>query len=113
MSKTIARVATTGLAGFGMLAMSSAAHAQSCILCYTSAAAAGPGAIHALDMGILTLLIPALVLFIAICGLIAYRIRVASTPESSRSTAPVGRPHFGISFLRRVLRQRRSASATA
>ena len=105
------RMAKMSLAGLGMLGLSTAAHAQGCILCYTSAAAGGPGAMHALDMGVLALLIPSLVLFIAIFALIAYRVRVASAPVRSTVVAP--RLHLSSSFLRRVFRQRRSVSATA
>jgi|SRR5580704_3063566 hypothetical protein len=104
-------MAKMSLAGLGMLGLSTAAHAQGCVLCYTSAAAAGPGAMHALDMGVLALLIPALVLFIAIFSLIAYRVRVASRPVHAVAVAP--RLNLSTSFLRRVFRQRRSVSATA
>jgi len=107
------RMATLSLAGLGMLGLSTAAHAQGCVLCYTSAAASGSAGIHALDMGVLTLLIPALVLFIAIFALIAYRVRVASAAVQAPSAAPAPRLRFSTFFLRRVLRQRRSASVTA
>jgi len=59
-------------------AASPAAHAQGCVLCYTSAAASGPAGIHALQVGMVVLLFPALSLFLAVGGLIFYRARLAS-----------------------------------
>lgn len=105
------KMAITSLAALGMMGLSTAAHAQGCILCYTSAAAGGPGVMHALDMGVLALLIPSLFLFIAIFALIAYRVRVATASERSAAAAP--RLNLSTSLLRRMFRQRRSASATA
>ena len=51
------------------------AFAQGCALCYTTAAAAGPAAARALDLGILVLLVPTLVLFISV---IAFAVRRAA-----------------------------------
>ncbi len=42
------------------------AFAQGCAMCYTSAAGAGSRAAHALDFGILVLLLPTLVLFLSV-----------------------------------------------
>jgi hypothetical protein len=42
------------------LALSSFAHAQSCVMCYTSTSAQNPHARHAMNAGILILLVPAL-----------------------------------------------------
>jgi hypothetical protein len=56
----------------GLLGSAPAAWAQGCILCYTSAAAGGPGVTNALRWGVLTLLIPALSLFIGL-GLLVWR----------------------------------------
>ena len=55
------------------------AFAQGCAMCYTTAAAAGPGAARALDLGILVLLVPTLVLFVAVLG---FAIRRAAAAES-------------------------------
>ena len=44
------------------------AFAQGCAMCYTTAAAAGPGAARSLDLGILVLLVPTLVLFVSVLG---------------------------------------------
>ena len=49
------------------LAASSTAYAQSCAMCYTSAAAAKAGAIQALRSGILILVVPVVLM----CGVIA------------------------------------------
>lgn len=51
---------------FAFLAVAPAGIAQGCVMCYTSASAAGKRGERALDEAILTLLIPVLALFIAI-----------------------------------------------
>ena len=56
--------------------------AQGCALCYTSASAIGKAGERSLDIGILALLTPALVLFLAVMFLL-YRRAVAATAESS------------------------------
>jgi hypothetical protein len=48
------------------LAPAPAARAQGCVLCYTSLSAASPGAMHAFQMAMLVLLVPALLLFIGV-----------------------------------------------
>lgn len=75
----------------GLFAMAAApsAHAQSCILCYTSVAGGGPVVVHALQLGILTLLAPALLLFGGVFYLI-YRRAIAANEEDSQQ--PVARP---------------------
>src|SRR3989475_13081612 len=55
------------------------AFAQGCAMCYTTAAAAGPDAARALDLGILVLLVPTLVLFVSVLG---FAIRRAAATES-------------------------------
>ncbi len=50
------------------------ASAQSCAMCYTSAASSGQGAITALQHGIVILLCPPLLAFAAIC-VVAFRSR--------------------------------------
>jgi hypothetical protein len=52
-------------------------HAQSCAMCYQSAAAAGPQGGAALRHGILILFIPAISLFVGIFALIYHRRDVA------------------------------------
>src|SRR2546427_2622505 len=54
------------------------AFAQGCAMCYTTAAAAGPGAARALDLGILVLLVPPLVLFFSVFG---FSLPRAPAPE--------------------------------
>jgi len=58
------------LAFVGALAFAPGAAAQSCALCYTTASAAGVAGIHALHVGILALLIPALLLFLWVFSLV-------------------------------------------
>jgi hypothetical protein len=67
------RCARLLLVAFCALALAPTARAQGCALCYTTAAAAGAAAARAIDMGILVLLIPALVLFIAVLGFLVHR----------------------------------------
>jgi hypothetical protein len=54
------------------------AYAQGCALCYTTASAAGAAAQRSLDYGILTLLLPALTLFLCVI-IMLYRRAVAAT----------------------------------
>jgi uncharacterized membrane protein YjgN (DUF898 family) len=56
-----------------VLAASSTAYAQGCAMCYTSASAAKAGAIQALRSGILILLIPSLLIFVATAVLVIRR----------------------------------------
>src|SRR5579872_6349910 len=51
------------------------AWAQGCVLCYTSLAASGPGAMHAFQVAMFALLIPALLLFLSVFLLIFRRAR--------------------------------------
>jgi hypothetical protein len=55
-------------------------HAQGCVLCYTSLAAAGPKGFHAFEVAMFVLLAPALLLFLGLFLLI-YRRRVTALPE--------------------------------
>jgi hypothetical protein len=61
-----------------ILSSAHAAYAQNCALCYTSASALGQSAQRSLDFGILTLLTPALVLFLAVIFML-YRRAIAAT----------------------------------
>jgi hypothetical protein len=63
---------------FTILGAARGAYAQGCALCYTTASAAGAAAQRSLDYGILTLLLPALTLFLCVI-IILYRRAVAAT----------------------------------
>ncbi len=66
------------LAALAVLALAPSAFAQGCALCYTTAAAAGAAAAHALNIGILVLLVPALLMFIAILAFLVRRAAYAN-----------------------------------
>jgi hypothetical protein len=61
-----------------LLASTQGAFAQSCALCYASASALGQNAQRSLDIGILTLLTPALVLFAAVVFMLYRRATSAA-----------------------------------
>ena len=61
-----------------LFASTQGAFAQGCALCYSSASALGQNAERSLDIGILTLLTPALVLFAAVVFML-YRRATAAT----------------------------------
>jgi hypothetical protein len=61
-----------------VLGAATGAHAQGCILCYTTAAGAGAAAQRSLDFGILTLLAPALTMFLFVMFLL-YRRAVSAS----------------------------------
>jgi hypothetical protein len=63
---------------FTVLGAARGAYAQGCALCYTTASAAGAAAERSLDYGILTLLLPALILFLCVI-IMLYRRAVAAT----------------------------------
>jgi heme/copper-type cytochrome/quinol oxidase subunit 2 len=71
------RVKISLLAVFALLGTARGAFAQGCVLCYTTGSAAGPAAQRSLDLGILTLLAPALTLFLAVMFLL-YRRAVSA-----------------------------------
>jgi hypothetical protein len=58
---------------WGALALVPDAFAQGCAMCYTTAAAAGAAAARSIDLGILVLLVPTLVLFVAVLAFAAFR----------------------------------------
>jgi hypothetical protein len=58
------------------------AWAQGCVLCYTSLASSGPAAMHAFQVAMFALLIPALLLFLSLFLLI---FRRALTDAPARS----------------------------
>ncbi len=61
------------LGALAVLALAPSAGAQGCALCYTTAAAAGAAAARSIDIGILVLLVPALLMFIAVLGFLVHR----------------------------------------
>ena len=64
----------------GLLGFTPRAWAQGCVLCYTSAAAAGPAVQEALRSGILVLLIPVLLLLIGMAVLVWRSATPSTTP---------------------------------
>src|ERR1700726_493984 len=93
------RVSYKSAAGMAIAALGFApgAWAQGCVLCYTSLASSGPTAMHAFQVAMITLLIPALLLFLGVFFLVFRRARTKSPapanqnriyrPELSASTA--------------------------
>jgi hypothetical protein len=69
--------------GVAALGFAPGAWAQGCVLCYTSLASSGPAAMHAFQMAMFALLIPALLLFLAVFLLVFRRAR---TQGSARAT---------------------------
>ncbi len=66
------------IAGMAVLGTARGAYAQGCALCYTTASATGAAAQRSLDVGILTLLAPALVLFLCVIFLLYRRAASAA-----------------------------------
>lgn len=66
------------------------AWAQGCVLCYTSLASSGPTAMHAFQMAMFALLIPALLLFLGVF-LLVFRAARTNVPTRPRSAAPIAR----------------------
>jgi hypothetical protein len=60
------------------LGVAPGAWAQGCVLCYTSLASSGPTAMHAFQIAMFALLIPALLLFLSVFLLIFRRARTKS-----------------------------------
>jgi hypothetical protein len=87
----------TGIVAVALLSWTPAAHAQGCVLCYTSLASAGPGAMRAFQLAMLVLLIPALSLFAGVFLFIFLRARAASessTPNVLPTLKTVRFPRF-------------------
>ena len=82
----IRRFQTIGWAALSLLGLlfvsAPAAHAQGCILCYTSLAAAGSAAMHAFQLAMLVLLIPALFLFV---GIFVFILRRGAAAEAAQA----------------------------
>jgi hypothetical protein len=70
----IAGMLARAVAALLVLASPAALYAQSCAMCYQSAAASGPRSIHALKLGILILMFPPLLITVGIIY-VAYRKR--------------------------------------
>ena len=69
------------------------AWAQGCVLCYTSLANGGPGAMRAFQMAMFVLLFPALLLFLGVVLLIFQRARTATVaPATTRERVNTVRP---------------------
>ena len=62
--------------------------AQGCVLCYTSLASSGPAAMHAFQMAMFALLIPALLLFIGLFLLIFRRARTKAPAPGIHKNRP-------------------------
>jgi hypothetical protein len=73
------RTTIVGLLAVLSLMPAIGAHAQGCVLCYTSLSAASPRGLHFFQMAMLVLLIPALVLFLSLF-LLVFRRRATARP---------------------------------
>src|SRR3989442_7623048 len=93
MAGTFHRISLFALYALCASVASLNAFAQGCAMCYTTAAAAGPGAARALDLGILVLLVPTLVLFVAVFG---FALRRAAAGDASPLRAGIFDPERSI-----------------
>jgi len=84
MLRRLRMVAVAVLALAGLMPIP-AARAQGCVLCYTSLSAASPGAMHAFQLAMLALLIPALLLF---AGLFLMIFRHRETADADAWPVP-------------------------
>lgn len=75
------------------LAFVPGAWAQGCILCYTSLASSGPAAMHAFQVAMFALLVPALLLF---AGVFLLVFRRARTPVSVRPVLKTRAHRWGL-----------------
>jgi hypothetical protein len=94
-SETNRSVRALSIFALGLMAAFAApsAHAQSCVLCYTSVAGGGASVIRAFQWGILTLLVPALTLFGGVFYMIYRRALAATEEQSAKVTVrPAVRP---------------------
>lgn len=76
--KRLAALAVLALILSAAFPFAPAASAQGCVMCQTSASAAGKQGERALDKAILTLLLPPLTMFLLILGFACKRSRAAS-----------------------------------
>ena len=79
-----------------VLGFTQRASAQGCVLCYTSLSNAGPGAMHAFEMAMFALLVPALMLFAAVF-FVVFR---GAWPKSRIAFAP--RRYFARLFSQHI-----------
>lgn len=94
MAKRLRMSAVVALAVLGFIP-APAARAQGCVLCYTSLSAASPGALHAFQLAMLVLLIPALLLFAGLFLLIFRRRATASADVwAGSATAALDDPNL-------------------
>jgi len=77
-TKRTGRIVLAVVAAIVVMGLAPAAHAQGCVLCYTTAAAAGAAARQSINVGILALLVPALSLFAGVFFLL-YRRAVSTS----------------------------------
>jgi hypothetical protein len=86
----LTRLRTTLFAALAILCLMPVAglRAQSCVLCYTSLANAGPNGIRAFQIAMFVLLIPTLLLFVGLF-LLVYHRRAVAEPEPARTEAPL------------------------
>jgi hypothetical protein len=75
------RIASLICLAVGLFGAAVPARAQGCILCYTSALAAGKGVQDALRNGVLVLLIPVALLLIAVALLVWRKSALATDPQ--------------------------------
>jgi hypothetical protein len=73
--------------GFAVFGSTPGAYAQGCALCYTTASATSAAAQRSLDFGILTLLAPALILFLSVMFLLYRRAVAAIAPRGVQADA--------------------------
>jgi hypothetical protein len=74
------------------VAFAPGAWAQGCVLCYTSLASSGPAAMHAFQIAMFALLIPALLLFVSLFLLVFRRARTKSPVPGRLKERPSRRP---------------------
>jgi len=67
--ETMLRWVTIGLVGLALVVLAPPVFPQSCALCYTQAASSGSRMIEALRSGILVLIIPPTLMWLAIAGI--------------------------------------------
>jgi hypothetical protein len=88
LSQKVAAALTVAALGF-----TPGAWAQGCVLCYTSLSNSSPGAMHAFQVAMFALLVPALLLFLGVFLLIFLRARTRpDAPAVARKRANAVRP---------------------
>jgi ABC-type sulfate transport system permease subunit len=88
-----------------LVALARSAFAQGCVMCYTSAASQRPRAIHALNLGIIILLIPPVLIFLGVFAFFylrrnAWRGANDASGALDPSAGAAGDPHLPFSFGR-------------